>query len=149
MKDDLFRIQFVHECVAVPEMALDSYTDKSSLMSELKTVIDAPRRTASLLRSMSGKITSIQNPFEERRKVGVYITDGQAMDSEETAIAAREAKDKFGVDMHVVGVGGRINPTELRSMVSKVDTKHLYMMSHHMKLPKVARHLAKQMCISK
>ena len=149
MDEDMFRIQFVHECVSVPEMSLDAYNDKSSLMAELKHVIDAPRKTASLLRSMSGKITAIQDPFAVRRKVGIYVTDGHSMDPTDTAIAAREAKEQYGVDMYVVGVGGRINPTELKTMVSKVDSKHLYMMSHHMKLPKVARHLAKQMCISK
>ena len=61
----------------------------------------------------------------------------------------QEERDQFGVEMYSVGVGGRISPSELKRVATTNDKKHVYLMSQHAKLPKVARHLVKELCHSK
>ncbi len=148
LREDLINVRFVQQCASVPEFHQNSYQgNKTGLLRELNARIATPRKTAELFRSVAEAVSGQPSP-DKRRQVAVYITDGSSPDVEETVDAAREVKEKHGVELYGVGVGGRINPIELKQMVRGQSNQRsrLYMMSHHVKLPKVSRHLANELC---
>lgn len=149
MSGGRMRVQFVHSCPSagrfsplaksLPPSATD---DQTGVKAKVKA---PPRKTTSeLFETMTWKLT--ENGRPGRKRVGVYLTDGQTGDLERTLVAVQAAKNDHGVEMFSVGLGRDVNPVELKAIASCDVAKHSFVIRHPKAKDNILANLARSLC---
>lgn len=158
LDDDRIQVRFVEECLTPGSTGFDlgEYETKENLMKALDASLHASPSTFSSSAQLLQKMVEtfrrddgVHGNGVARRRVGVYVTDGQSDDIENTVEAAQMAKFTDEVEMITVGVGQKVNPTELRAVASCEVDKHYYALNHHSKAPTIARKISKVLCLGR
>lgn len=144
------RVKFIQECDTFPALHLGAYKDKSSLLNAIDHMKIQHSRTASMLRQMTDALTvPASNTLEERRRVGVYITDGSSGDLHGVLAEAQAAKLTHNIELFGIGLGRHIDPVELRAIVSCEPEDHLFLLQHSSQLNEIKEIITEQICESK
>ena len=156
MDDDAVNVRILHECAAMADLEIKQFLDKNALMESLDNI--GPMSSAQLLEAMAEAIKQDgdhhSNGTENgrgvrRRKIGIYVTDGESGDFETTVGAAQRVKFDKDVELFAIGVGHNINPTELRAVASCDVSHHFYSIRGHSKSTAVSRKLGKYLCLGR
>lgn len=147
------RIQFVSECSpAKQDLNSGHYMDKEALLFALKDIGEPPRRTAQLLSNMIAKFESHEemesDSVANRRKVGLYLTDGHSGDFETVQRIAEQAKGQNNIEIFGMGIGDDIDINELTAVTSCQHPFHMFGLSHREsgRLTDAARKIVRQLC---
>lgn len=149
MSGGRMRVQFVHSCPTAAAAGRSSPLAKSLLPSAVDDLTGvkvkaSPRKTTSeLFETMTWKLT--ENGRPGRKRVGVYLTDGQSGDLERTLVAVQAAKNDHGVEMFSVGLGKDVSPVELKSIASCEVSKHSFVLRNP-KTKDILANLARSLC---
>ena len=150
-KNGDIRVRFVHDCIRVPGLHLKHHRgSKSGLLSALESMRATSKSTADLMKILTNQLTEPEDNFNtilERKKVGVYVTDGESGELEATLREAQNAKLGHGIELYGVGVTDDVNTVELQAMVSCPVEKHLLLVPNHRKLRGMHKSLARKLCV--
>lgn len=147
MSGGQMRVQFVHSCPTAAGRS--SPLTKSLLPSAVDDLTGvkvkaSPRKTTSeLFETMTWKLT--ENGRPGRKRVGVYLTDGQSGDLERTLVAVQAAKNDHGVEMFSVGLGKDVSPVELKAIASCEVSEHSFVLRNP-KTKDILANLARSLC---
>ncbi|XP_062597477.1 uncharacterized protein LOC134258895 [Saccostrea cucullata] len=127
------------------EFYLNSYTSKSPLKSAIQNLPFRPGST-----NTAGALqTAVSNVFTGSRpnaaKVLIVITDGQSNDMLNTQHAADNAKNN-GIIMFSVGVGSRIDHSELNYMATTPSCTHVFTVSGYDEIKALKEELIQSSC---
>ena len=143
------RLKIVHELLTVPALHLKDKMEKNSLLDALGSMRRTVRQTPELLRAMTQHLIQPGGQGEDKRKVAVYITDGESGDLENTLREAQEARLLHDIHLYGIGIGDEVNPTELQGIVGCLIEEHLFQVSSHSKLKKLIKTMAMELCLGK
>lgn len=159
LDDDRGEVRIIEECLSPAGTSFDlgEYETKASLLKALDANLhpspSTTSSTAQLIQKMAEAFRrdggALHGKSVAKRRVGIYVTDGQSDDMEETVEAAQRAKFTDDVEIISVGVGHKVNPTELRAVASCEVDRHFYAVNHHSKAPIVARKISKVLCLAR
>lgn len=127
------------------EFYLNSYLVKSSLKTAITHLPFRPgtTNTAAALQSAVDHVFASSRPGAA--KVVITITDGQSNDVISTQHAADNAKNN-GIIMFSVGVGSRIDTTELNTIASSPSCTHVFTVSGYDEIKALKEELIQSSC---
>ncbi|XP_013415045.2 cartilage matrix protein-like [Lingula anatina] len=114
---------------------IESYFSNASSKAEVYRTIDQIQYTSGNTHTGEAIRDMWQNLFSAKNgarlgaiKIGIVITDGQSSDVSLTTNEAKNARDN-GINMFAIGVGTNIKTTELNSIASDPDNRHVFTVS--------------------